>query len=98
MPGVEYEQKVQFTPRGPVVLNVVTATRPTAPWALRVALGGDAIGGSETLTALEGRLSPALTAVGISGDFSTAAGRPAGIAMRSGAIDHAPRPGRSSVG
>ena len=28
MPGVTYEQTVQFTPHGPVVLHVITAPRP----------------------------------------------------------------------
>ena len=34
MPGVTYTKRVQFTPHGPVVLNVVTAPKPGGLYSL----------------------------------------------------------------
>ena len=51
MPGVGYQRQVEFTPRGPVVLDVVTAPRPDGTlYTLAPALSNGAIGGTETLT------------------------------------------------
>ena len=34
LPGVTYTKRVQFTPHGPVVLNVVTAPKPGGLYSL----------------------------------------------------------------
>jgi len=99
MPGVTYERQVQFTARGPVVLHVLTAPRPGGLWTLRPVLSNETITGTETLTAMEQRLSAVATTAGVNGDrYATADGRPSGILMRNGALDHAPIATRSSIG
>src|SRR5207253_9513673 len=52
---------------------------------------------SEKLTALERRLQPTATTVGIAADLANASGQPVGLLMRGGALDHAPLPSRSSL-
>jgi flagellar hook assembly protein FlgD len=100
MPGVTYSREVDFTPRGPVVLDVVTAPRPDgATYTLAPVLSNDALVGTETLTRIEQRLSSSATVVGVDGDyFDTKTGRPSGILLRGGALDSAPASGRSSLG
>jgi flagellar hook assembly protein FlgD len=100
MPGVTYTREVDFTPRGPVVLDVVTAPRPDGSlYALAPVLSNDRLAGTERLTAMEKRLSGGATAVGVNGDyFSPSTGLPSGILMRNGELDVAPSTGRSSLG
>lgn len=100
MPGVTYTREVDFTLRGPVVLDVVTAPRPDGTtYALAPVLSNDALGGTEALTALEQRLSASATVVGVDGDFFEArTGRPSGILVRGGVLDSPPAPARSSLG
>jgi hypothetical protein len=98
LPGVTYQKQVQFTLRGPVVVNVVTGPRPGGLYSLQPALSNEAIPGTERLTDLEKRLAPNTTVVGVSGDRFSADGRPLGVLMRGGALDHAPLASRSSIG
>ena len=100
MPGVGYQRQVEFTPRGPVVLDVVTAPRPDGSlYTLAPALSNGAIGGTETLTDMERDVTATTTAVGVNGDFFAAkTAVPTGILMRGGALDSAPAAGRSSLG
>ena len=100
MPGVGYQRQVEFTPRGPVVLDVVTAPRPDGSlYTLAPALSNYAIVGTEKLTDIEKDVSATVTTVGVNGDFFTAnPGAPAGILIRNGTLDSAPAPGRSSLG
>jgi flagellar hook assembly protein FlgD len=100
MPGVGYQRQVEFTPRGPVVLDVVTAPRPDGSlYTLAPALSNGAIGGTEKLTDMEKDVSATTTAVGVNGDFFAAkTAVPTGILMRGGALDSAPAAGRSSLG
>jgi hypothetical protein len=100
MPGVTYERQVEFTPHGPVVLDVVTAPRPDgALYTLAPALSNNAITGTEALTQIEKNVSASSTAVGVNGDFFVAnPGKPAGILMRGGVLDSAPAIDRSSLG
>jgi Phosphodiester glycosidase len=100
MPGVTYERQVEFTPHGPVVLDVVTAPRPDGSlYRLAPALSNNAIVGTETLTQIEKDVSTASTAVGVNGDFFVPSpGKPAGILMRGGVLDSAPAIDRSSLG
>ncbi|MGH3000107.1 MAG: hypothetical protein ACRDNM_12495, partial [Gaiellaceae bacterium] len=54
MPGVTYQRQVQFTSRGPVVLDVVTAPKPDGSlYTLGPALAHNAALGTEPLTAIE---------------------------------------------
>jgi hypothetical protein len=100
LPGVKYTRQVEFTPRGPVVLDVVTAPRPDgSTYTLAPVLSNEAILGTETLTGIEKRLARSATVVGVSGDYFTAAtGAPSGILMRNGALDATPLATRSSLG
>ena len=99
MPGVTYQRQVQFTSRGPVVLDVVTAPRPDgALYTLGPALAHGALFGTEPLTGIEKDASGAATVVGVNGDFFTGNGPPSGIVMQNGALLSAPISSRSSLG
>ena len=100
MPGVGYQRQVEFTPHGPVVLDVVTAPRPDgALYTLVPALSNHAIVGTQTLTEMEKEMSATSTAVGVNGDFfAPDPGKPSGILMRNGALESAPATARSSLG
>ncbi len=98
MPGVTYEKQVQFTMHGPVVVHVLTAPRPGGLYSLQPALSNEAIPGTETLSAIQRRLSTGATTAGVSGDTFAADGRPSGILMRDGTLDHRPLSTRSSIG
>ena len=99
MPGVSYQREVEFTPHGPVVLDVVTAPRPDGSlYTLAPVLSNNAIVATEKLTDMQKELSAA-TVVGVNGDFFAAnPGKPSGILMRGGALDSAPLSSRSSLG
>jgi flagellar hook assembly protein FlgD len=98
MPGVTYQRQVQFTSRGPVVLDVVTAPKPDGSlYTLGPALAHGALFGTEPLTGIEKDASGAATVVGVNGDFFTGNGPPTGIVMRAGALDAAPISSRSSL-
>jgi hypothetical protein len=98
MPGVTYEKQVQFTLHGPVVVHVLTAPRPGGLWSVQPALSNETIPGTERLTAIERRLSPGATTAGVSADIFAADGRPSGVLMRGGGLEHKPYPSRSSIG
>jgi flagellar hook assembly protein FlgD len=98
MPGVTYQRQVQFTSRGPVVLDVVTAPKPDGSlYTLGPALAHGVLFGTEPLTGIEKDASGAATVVGVNGDFFTGSGPPTGIVMRGGALDSAPISSRSSL-
>ncbi len=99
MPGVSYQRQVTFTPRGPVVLNVVTGPRPGGLYALKPVLSNNALIGRARLTDMEKGVSTQATAVGVNGDlFTLATGIPSGVLMRGGVLDSPPVSKRSSVG
>ncbi|MDQ1477176.1 MAG: hypothetical protein QOE62_2405 [Actinomycetota bacterium] len=100
MPGVSYQREVEFTPHGPVVLDVVTAPRPDGTlYTLAPVLSNNAVVGTEKLTDMQKELSATTTAVGVNGDFfAPDPGKPSGILMRGGALDSAPLSSRSSLG
>jgi Phosphodiester glycosidase len=99
MPGVIYSKQVQFTAHGPVVLNVVSAPRPTGLYGVRAALSNGALPGREKLVDMENELSASTTVVGINGDlFDSRWGTPSGLLMRGGVVTAASRGGRSAVG
>jgi flagellar hook assembly protein FlgD len=100
MPGVTYTREVDFTPRGPVVLDVVTAPRPDGSlYTLAPVLTNDRLTGTATLTDAEKRLSASATTIGLNGDyFAAASGLPSGMLMRGGALVTAPSTVRSSLG
>jgi flagellar hook assembly protein FlgD len=100
MPGVTFTREVDFTSRGPIVLDVVTAPKPTgALYSLAPALSNDQLAGKETLTHLAARVAGGAANVAIDGDyFDRRIGTPNGILMRNGVLESAPATGRSSLG
>jgi len=99
MPGVTYDRQVEFTPHGPVVLDVVTAPRPDGSlYTLAPALSNGALVATQKLTDMEKDVSTSSTVVGVNGDFfATNPGKPTGILMRSGVLESAPATARSSL-
>jgi flagellar hook assembly protein FlgD len=100
MPGVTYSREVDFTSRGPIVLDVVTAPKPTgALYSLAPALSNDQLQGKETLTHLASRLAGGAATVAIDADyFDRKTGAPSGTVMQNGVLESAPATGRSSLG
>jgi hypothetical protein len=100
MPGVNYERQVQFTPHGPVVLDVVSAPRPDGNlYTLQPVLSNNAVVATEKLTDIEKELKTTATTVGVNGDFFAAnPGKPSGILIRNGELDTAPAEARTSLG
>jgi exopolysaccharide biosynthesis protein len=99
LPSLTYERQVQFTSHGPVAINVLTAPRPGGAWALKPVLSNETITGTETVTAMEKRVSSQATVAGVNGDlYNLKDGHPSGILVRGGVLDHQPLSGRSSIG
>jgi flagellar hook assembly protein FlgD len=100
LPGVTYTREVDFTSRGPIVLDVVTAPKPDGNvYSLAPALSNNQLRGKEALTRLEKRVAGNATTVAIDGDyFDNTTGAPSGIYMRDGVLDSSPAIGRSSLG
>ena len=98
-PGVTYDRGVQFTPRGPVAINVLTGPRPGGLTTLEPVLSNETIVGRETLTRMQRRLAPGATSAGVNGDYFTlATGRPSGVLLRDGELLNPPNGRRASVG
>ena len=86
-PGVSYENDVQFTPHGPVAINVLRGPRPGGLTTLEPVVSNDTIVGRETLTSMQRRLAPTAAMAGVNGDFfALATGRPSGMVMREGQL------------
>jgi hypothetical protein len=100
MPGVTYSREVDFTSRGPIVLDVLTAPKPDGKlYSLAPALSNNTLRGTEKLTSLETRVAGGTTTVAIDGDyFDPSSGVPSGILLQNGELDAAPAGGRSSLG
>jgi hypothetical protein len=101
MPGVTYEEIVQFTPHGAVALHVLTAPKPDQGGLYQLAplvSGGRMTGTPETVTQLERDASSQATVAGINGDLTARDGAPAGVLVSAGQLLHSPLSGRSSIG
>jgi flagellar hook assembly protein FlgD len=99
MPGVTYTREVDFTLRGPIVVDVVTAPKPDgALYSLAPALSNNQLRGTESLAKLDSRVAAGSTSVAIDGDYFDGTGAPSGIYLANGVLDSAPGDGRSSLG
>jgi hypothetical protein len=100
MPGVTYTREVDFTSRGPIVLDVVTAPKPDGTvYSLTPALSNNVLTGTEPLTRLDTRVAGTATSVAIDGDyFDRRTGAPSGMLLQGGVLESAPAAGRSSLG
>src|SRR5205085_5063757 len=82
LPGVTYEKQVQFTPRGPVTLTVITAPRPGGLTTIGpVVAGGPLTGPRLKVTQIQRSLGDTAISAGINGDFASASGLPNGIVI-----------------
>ena len=98
-PGVTYEQTIQFTPNGPVVLNVLVGPRPGGSTTLAPVLSNDTVLNRERVTAMQRRLAATAVTAGVNADFSAVqSGRPSGMFMRDGELALAPNANRSTAG
>jgi hypothetical protein len=98
-PGVTYDTGVQFTPHGPVAINVLRGPRPGGLTTLEPVVSNGTIVGRETLTSMQRRLSSTAATAGINGDyFALATGRPSGVVMTDGALISPPNANRASAG
>jgi hypothetical protein len=100
LPGVTYTREVDFTSRGPIVLDVLTAPKPDGQvYSLAPALSNEHLRGTESLTHLESRVAGGATTVAIDGDyFDRSSGAPNGMLMQNGVLESPPALGRSSLG
>jgi flagellar hook assembly protein FlgD len=100
MPGVTYRREVDFTSRGPIVLDVVTTPKPDGTvYSLAPVLSNDMLRGTEQLTHLQSRTAGGATTLAIAGDyFNRQTGAPSGILMENGVLESSPADGRSSLG
>jgi hypothetical protein len=98
-PAVTYSHVLRFTPRGTVSLHIVRGPRPVGRYELQPVLSNGSILGRQTVSSMERGLTSQATSIGVNGDFfNWNTGRPTGLLMRNGAIDHQPHPGRASLG
>jgi hypothetical protein len=101
LPGVTYDKTVEFTPRGAVVLHVITAPRPgdqSGLYQLAPVLAHGTITGSpQRVTQIEKDVSSQATVVGINGDLFKGT-QPSGVFMQGGVLLHTPLSTRSSTG
>jgi hypothetical protein len=100
MPNVTFQQEIDFTPHGPVAVNVITAPPPVGDYAIQPVLGGGTVvGPHETVPQLETDVSSTATVAGINGDFYNATnGNLNGIYIQDGTIEHWSSSNRSSLG
>jgi hypothetical protein len=99
LPGVVYSRQVEFTAHGPVVINLISAPKPTGLYALKPVLSNNAILGRERVTSMQKRVSAEATVAGVNGDlFSWNDGHPTGGLIRGGVLDSGPVDFRSTVG
>jgi hypothetical protein len=99
MPGVTFSREVQFTPHGPVVIDVLVSPRPTGLWGLHPVLANGVVPGTLPLTQIQKAESTDATVAGTNGDlFAPADGRPAGMVLQTGVLEAPPNDARSSLG
>jgi len=98
-PGVTFDTGAQFTPNGPVAINIITGPRPGGTTTLAPVLSNETLTGTETLTSMERRVAATATTAGVNGDFFTfASGLPSGVLMREGQVASPPSNERASAG
>ncbi len=97
MPGVTYEQDVEFTLHGPVAVNVIEGPKPSGLYSLQPVLATSTVQGRERLTTIERKLSTTATVAGVNGDLSSG-GRPNGLFLQNGLMQTPPLGSRSSLG
>jgi flagellar hook assembly protein FlgD len=100
MPGVTYEQRLQFTRFGPMRLHILSAPKPDgALYKLQPVLSNGAVVGRERVTTMQRRADQSSTTAGVNGDlFTWADGIPSSGLIQDGVLKTTPHPKRSMVG
>ncbi len=96
-PGVTFQQTVDLSPAGPVVIDILTGPRPGGTTTLRPFLTSGVLTRRQTLTAAERQASSVTTLAGINGDFfNFNTGLPSGVLLQDGQLLSSPSPDRAS--
>jgi hypothetical protein len=98
MPGVTYDENVEFTLHGPVAVHVIEGPKPSGLYSLEPVLARSSVQGRDRLTAIERRLSPSATVAGVNGDLFSSGGRPNGLFLQDRVMQTPPLGSRSSLG
>jgi Phosphodiester glycosidase/FlgD Ig-like domain len=100
MPGVTYENRLQFTRFGPMRLHILSAPKPDGKlYKLQPVLSNGTVLGRERVTAMQRRAEQSSTAAGVNGDlFTSADGIPNNGLIQDGVLKTTPHPRRSMVG
>jgi flagellar hook assembly protein FlgD len=100
MPGVTYENRLQFTRFGPMRLHILSAPKPDGRlYRLQPVLSNGSVVGRERVTAMQRRAEQSSTAAGVNGDlFTYADGIPSNGLIQDGVLKTTPHPRRSMVG
>jgi len=100
MPGVTYEQRLQFTRFGPMRMHILSAPKPDGVlYKLQPVLSNGAVVGRERVTAMERRAEQSSTTAGVNADrFTWVDGIPSSGLIQDGVLKTAPHPKRSMVG
>jgi Phosphodiester glycosidase len=100
MPGVTYEQRLQFTRFGPQAMHILTAPKPAGGlYGLKPVLSNGAAVGRERVTSMQRRAEASATVAGVNGDlFTWADGIPSSGLIQDGVLRTTPHPRRSMLG
>ena len=100
MPGVTYENRLQFTRFGPMRLYILTAPKPDGSlYRLQPVLSNGSVLGRERVTVMQRRAAASSTAAGVNGDlFTVADGIPSNGLIQDGVLKTTPHPRRSMIG
>jgi flagellar hook assembly protein FlgD len=100
MPGVTYENRLQFTRFGPMRLHILSAPKPDGVlYKLQPVLSNGAVIGRERVTSMQRRAVASSTTAGVNGDlFTWADGIPSSGLIQDGVLQTTPHPRRSMVG
>ena len=100
MPGVTYENRLQFTRFGPMRLHILSAPKPDGSlYRVQPVLSNGLVIGRERVTTMQRRAEQSSTAAGVNGDlFTYADGIPSNGLIQDGVLKTTPHPRRSMVG
>jgi Phosphodiester glycosidase/FlgD Ig-like domain len=100
MPGVSYENRLQFTRFGPMRLHILTAPKPDGSlYKVQPVLSNGAVIGRERVTVMQRRAAASSTVAGVNGDlFTVNDGIPSNGLIQDGVLKTTPHPRRSMVG
>ena len=94
-----FEQTVQLTPNGPVIIDVMIGPRPGGVTTVETLLSDNTLVGRGTVTAMQKSFSAEATYAGVNGDFSNfQTGLPSGGLVQQGQILAEPNDARSTLG